>query len=60
MKRRLSWPRLTRDSCLFLLGLTIIANEAFVQKTPDPTLILLGGSLCGVPLFIQKDTKDRQ
>ena len=50
-------PRLTRDGTLFLLGLAIIANEAFVQKSPDPTLILLGGSLVGLPAFLSKDEK---
>ena len=53
------WPglRLTRDGTLFLLGLAIIANEAFVQSTPDPTLILLGGSLVGLPAFLSQDER---
>lgn len=59
MKRRRSWPRLTRDGALYLLGISIIINEAFIQATPDPTLILLGGSLVGLPSLIQKDTKDK-
>lgn len=60
MKQRRSWPRLTRDSALYLLGLSIIVNEAFIQSNPDPTLILLGGSLVGLPSLIQKDAKEKQ
>lgn len=54
-----SWPRLTRDGTLFLLGIAIIVNEAFVQDQPDPTLILLGGSLAGSPFLIGKDEKEK-
>lgn len=49
--------RWSRDGALFLLGLGIIINEAFISKTPDPTLLLLGGSLVGLPAFLAKDTK---
>ena len=52
-----TWPKLTRDGSLFLLGLAIIVNEAFVQKSVDPTLLLLGGSLVGLPAFLAKDSK---
>lgn len=50
------WPlRWSRDGFLFLLGVTIIVNEALIQPSPDPTLILLGGSLVGLPAFLSKD-----
>ena len=52
-----TWPKLTRDGALFLLGIGIIINEAFVSRVPDPTLLLLGGSLVGLPAFLAKDSK---
>jgi hypothetical protein len=52
--------RWTRDGALFLLGLGIIVNEAFIQRVPDPTLLLLGGSLVGLPAFLSKDAQAKQ
>lgn len=60
MKFNFSRPKITRDAALWLLGFSVLFNEAFIQASPDPTLILMGGSLVGLPFLIGKDAKDKQ
>lgn len=53
-KRRLRL-RLTRDTVIFLTGLGGIVHETVISYSERPTLILLFGSMIGLPAFLRRD-----
>lgn len=47
--------RISRDAVLFLVGLAIIVNEAFIQTEPSQPLLYLAAGLVGLPTFLRLD-----
>ena len=54
---RLRWPRLTRDTTLFLTGLAGIAHETTIADTERPALLILFGAMVGLPAFLRADER---
>jgi len=52
------WPKLTRDSVIFGIGIAGIVNEAFIRSgEPRAQLLILFASMCGLPAFLRFDEK---
>lgn len=50
------WPKITRDSILFGVGIGGIMHEAFIRSGDVRTeLLLLFGTMCGLPVFLHAD-----
>lgn len=53
---RKRWPRLTRDTALFVTGLLLIINESLIRSGPvRPELLILFGGMVGLPAFLKQD-----
>ena len=48
-------PRLTRDNILFWAGLIGVAYQTVVEKADRPTLLILLGTMMGLPVFLAVD-----
>lgn len=50
------WPKITRDSVLFVFGLGGIVNEAIVRSEPTrPELLVLFAGMVGLPVALRRD-----
>lgn len=50
------WPRITRDSILFFMGIIGISHEAFIRDgDPRTQLLIVFASMCGLPAFLRLD-----
>jgi hypothetical protein len=50
------WPKIGRDSVIFLVGVAGIINEAFIRSgDPRTELLILFASMCGLPAFLRLD-----
>ena len=49
--------RITRDSVLFVAGLSGIAYETLVTNVDRPTLLILFAGMVGLPAFLRTDEK---
>jgi hypothetical protein len=47
--------RITRDGILFAVGLAGIIYETVVHSGENPTLLILFGAMCGLPVFLRGD-----
>jgi len=57
---RPSWASrwlLIRDIALFVFGLLGVFNEAVIQPTADPQLLLLYGAMLGLPAILRSDER---
>lgn len=54
-KKRASRGKITRDLLLFLIGLGGVVHEVFFSTTDRPFLLILLGSLVGLPAMIRLD-----
>jgi len=48
---------LIRDIALFVAGLLGVFNEAVIQPTADPQLLLLYGGMLGLPAILRSDER---
>ena len=56
--KKLHWPRITRDSALFLAGLGLTINEAVLRHGPErPSLLILFAAMMGLPFVLRGDEK---
>lgn len=54
------WPKVTRDSLIFVVGLGGIINESFIRSgDPRMELLILFASMCGLPAFLRFDEKKK-
>jgi hypothetical protein len=51
-KRKL---RVSRDTVLFTVGILGIIYETLVTAADRPTLLILFGAMCGLPVFLRSD-----
>lgn len=56
-RRRLAWPKVTRDGALFLAGLALITNEALRTHGERPYLLMIFAGMMGLPVFLRRDEK---
>ena len=49
--------RLSRDTILFVSGLLGIGYETIFQHAERPTLLILFGSMAGLPTFLHQDER---
>jgi hypothetical protein len=47
--------RITRDGILFVVGVSGIIYETVVHGGENPTLLILFGAMCGLPVFLRSD-----
>ena len=59
MTRSSRWPRLSRDSILFVSGLAGVAHETLAGTTERPYLLITFAAMMGLPLVLRSDEKDR-
>lgn len=57
MANRLRWPRVTRDTALFLTGLGLTIREAFFEDAERPYLLMIFAGMMGLPVFLRRDEK---
>lgn len=57
MARRIRWPRVTRDTALFLTGLVLTIREAFFEDAERPYLLMIFAGMMGLPVFLRRDEK---
>jgi hypothetical protein len=56
--RRLTWPRITRDTTSFLLGIALLIHEAFIYDgATRPEFITAAVTLIGFPVVARRDEK---
>lgn len=53
----MSKARLSRDTVLFVSGLSGIAYETLLEKSERPTLLVLFAAMVGLPAFLRTDEK---
>jgi hypothetical protein len=56
-KRRIHWPRLTRDGVIFVGGLAGLFRETVLSKGERPTLIFACMAMIGLPAFLHADER---
>lgn len=52
------WPRITRDTVLFVAGLAGVFYETVFTKGDRPSLLFLFGAMIGLPAFLRSDEKN--
>lgn len=55
--RKLSTVRISRDTILFIAGLSGIGYETLAQNGERPTLLILFAAMVGLPAFLRADEK---
>jgi hypothetical protein len=58
-RRRLHWPRVTRDLVLFVTGLVFATHEVFVTRLDRPGVLVLAAGCLGLPAFLRADERNR-
>lgn len=53
------WPRVGRDTVLFVLGAAGFVHELLTAGVERPTLLLLCGAMMGLPVFLRADERRR-
>lgn len=56
-KRRIHWPRVTRDGVIFVAGLAGLFHETVLSKGERPTLIFACMAMIGLPAFLHADER---
>lgn len=56
-KKKLSFPRIGRDSVLFSAGLAGVFHETVIAEAERPTLLLLFATMIGLPAFLRADER---
>lgn len=52
------WPRVTRDTALFLTGLGLVIREAVFENADRPYLLMIFAGMMGLPVFLRRDEKN--
>lgn len=52
------WPRVTRDTVLFLTGLGLTIREAVVGGAERPFMLMIFAGMMGLPVFLRHDEKN--
>lgn len=55
--RNIHWPRVTRDTVLFVSGLLGILHETVIADSERPTLLFAFMAMVGLPAFLRADEK---
>jgi hypothetical protein len=58
-KQHPSWREL-RDGILFFAGLLGVAHQTLYAKQPNVELLVVFGSMMGLPAFLRKDEKKHE
>jgi len=51
------WPKITRDTVLFLTGLGLVIREAVFENADRPYLLMIFAGMMGLPVFLRRDEK---
>jgi len=52
------WPKITRDTALFVAGLGLVIREAVFENADRPYLLMIFAGMMGLPVFLRKDEKN--
>lgn len=55
--RNVRWPKVTRDTSLFVAGLILTVNEALRTHGERPYLLMIFAGMMGLPVFLRRDEK---
>lgn len=59
-KRRFRFPKIGRDTLLFIGGMAGIFHETVIQETERSALLVLFATMIGLPAFLRSDEKDAE